>query len=227
MNDAPSEKRLRGADWAVNEVDQLFSRLGRYTRFVLYSKWFLMLFAVGLMSALIAVPLISKNRSGIRVSFVDAASIAKGTSSQPMMSNPEYSGTGAKGEQFKVAGARAIQLSPTQIRIERVEAQMISPNGSWRSLTADGADYDQTAKMIALAGSVTLVDEQGYSFTTDAATVNMNSMEVVGNSPIQGVGPMGNLLASSFKIMDSGKRIMFMGGAQPVRLRIERKARKS
>jgi hypothetical protein len=225
MNDSQRKKSGLSNNWAVNEVDHLFSKLARYTRFVVFSKWFLLVFAIGLMVTLITVPLVSKDRSGVRVSFVDTQTNGKGAAASPVMSNPEYRGTSEKGDQFKVGGARAIQVSPTHITIEQVEAQMITPTGSWRSLTAQRAEYDQDKKMIALMGDVTLVDEQGYSFVTDAATVNMATMEVVGDSPIQGVGPLGNLLASSFKIMDSGKRIIFAGGPERLRLRIDRKAK--
>lgn len=226
MDETTPEKRYNPATWAVHEVDQLLGRLARYTRFVVFSKWFLMLFAVGLMTTLIAVPLISKDRSGIRVSFVDSG-VAGGKKnvSNPVMNGPVYSGSSEKGDQFKVTGTRATQITSTLIKIEQVEAQMIAPNGSWRSLTAAEADYDQTAKTIVLTGEVTLLDEQGYNFTTELVNVNLNTMEAEGNRPIQGVGPLGNLLASSFKIMDSGKRIIFYGGTQPLKLKIERKAK--
>lgn len=225
MEPDSEDKRLNPANWAVREVDQILSRFARYTRFVVFSKWFLMLFAVGLMSALIAVPLIGKDRSGIRVSFVDKGTGKANTASSPVMNNPEYRGTGDKGDQFKVSGIRATQLSSARILLEQVEAQMLSPSGSWRSLTATKADYDQDAKSILLTGEVTLVDEQGYHFVTNSMTVALDTMEISGNEPVEGVGPLGNLLASGFKITDNGKRIKFMGGTEPLRLKIERKAK--
>jgi lipopolysaccharide export system protein LptC len=225
--DAPeADKRFGAANWAVKEVDLIFSRLGRYTRFVVLSKWFLIAFVLCLVVALIAVPLVSKDRSGIRVSFIDNEVTGKGPTSSPVMNRPEYRATSAKGDQFRIGGARAVQVTPTLITIEQVEAQMLTQKGSWRSLTADTAEYDQNGKTIVLKGNVTLLDDQGYSFTTDSATIDTATSEVAGNSPIQGVGPLGNLLASSFKIMDSGKHITFMGGTSPVHLTIERKAKK-
>ncbi len=215
------EHKLLSTDWAVAEVDQLLSALGRYTRFVVLSKWFLMLFALGLVTVLIALPLISKDRSGIRISFVDTGG-AKKDASQPVMSNPEYRSTDASGREFKVNGLRAKQLSQTRVLLEKVEAQMVTENGGWRSLTAEEADYDQEAKTIALVGDVTLFDDQGYSFTTASATIDTDTSRVVGNEKIVGAGPLGNLLASGFEIIDSGQHIIFTGGAERVQLHLDR-----
>lgn len=225
MHDPVPDTLKSTATWAAQEVDQLFTRLARYTRFVVLSKWFLMLFAVGLMAALIAVPLVSKDRSGIRVSFIDKKLTGKDPASSPVMNHPEYSATSDKGDQFNVKGIRAMQISASRITVEGVEAQMIAADGSWRSLTAGRAEYDQAARTILLTGHVALLDAQGHSFTTESARVNLATMEVEGDQPIQGVGPLGNLLASTFKIMDSGKRIIFYGGTTPLKLTIERNRR--
>ena len=223
MSTEPPVKRGLSAQWAVKEVDYLFSRLGRYTKFVLYSKWFLMLFAVGLLTTLIALPLVSHNRSGIRVSFVDSSGSKDAAATSPVMNNPEYSGASAKGDQFKVNGIRATQLTSTSIRIDKVEAQMMAPNGTWRSLTANTAVYDQDANTLRLEGDLTLIDNQGYTFTTASADVETDTMNIDGHEPISGVGPMGNLLATGFQIRDSGNRITFTSSpAQRVKLHLDR-----
>ena len=206
----------------MREVDHLLSRLARYTRFVLYSKWFLMLFAAALLTTLVALPLLSKNRSGVRMSFVDAKDTAQKSATEPVMNSPEYYGTSDSGDQYKVTGMRAVQVSPTLIRIANVEGQFINPNGGWRSIAAESAEYQQEAKQLNLTGNVTMMDQQGYSFTTESALLNTATSEVVGNEQVQGSGPLGNLLASSFRIMDNGKRIIFYGGESQVKLTIKR-----
>ena len=112
------------------------------------------------------------------------------------------------------------------VAIEQVEAQLVTESGGWRSLTAAQANYDQQAKTIALSGEVTLLDDQGYSFTTPQAMVDMNSSKVTGKERITGSGPLGNLLASGFEIMDNGAHITFTGGAERVQLHIDRAKKK-
>jgi lipopolysaccharide export system protein LptC len=225
MSDLPEKKGI-SADWAVAEVDQLFAALGHYTRFVVFSKWFLMLFALALVTVLIALPLVSKDRSGIRISFVDSATNTAKDVTHPVMSNPEYRGTDVKGQQFKINGIRATQVTQNMVSIEQVEAQLVTESGGWRSLAAANANYDQAAKTIELSGDVTLLDDQGYSFTTPQATVDMNSSKVTGKERITGTGPLGNLLASGFEIMDNGTHITFTGGAERVQLHIDRAKKK-
>lgn len=211
------------ANWAVREVDQLFSRFRRYTRFVLFSKWFLGVFAIVLMVSLIAWPLLSKNQSGIRLSFVDAKTTGVNQVASPAMSSPIYRSTGERGQQFKVTGIKATQATPTLVVLESVEGQLLQQNGSWMQLNAKRADYFQDRRMIELSGEVTVINNQGYSFVTEHATVNAQTMDMHGESPVSGAGPLGNLLASGFEITDNGEHIVFHRGSNaPVKLEIER-----
>ena len=221
MNSPAPEKKGLSANWAVTEVDHLFSRFARYTRFVLYSKWFLLVIALGLVTTLIALPLVSHDRSGIRVSFVDNGSNGPKAAS-PVMNNPEFHGIDDKGEQYRVNGIRATQITPTLVGLEQVEAQLVSKDGSWRSLTAARGEYHQDTKFLVLTGNVTVINDQGYSFNSERAEVDTKTNHIVGNQPITGVGPAGNLLASSFEMIDNGAHMIFNRGAEPVRLHIDR-----
>ena len=226
MAEPPQSKRMSSATWAVREVDHLFSKLGRYTRFVLYSKWFLGVFAFALLTSLIAWPLLTKDRSGIRMSFIDNTVKPGQKASSPVMSNPEYRGSNAAGEQFKVNGVKATQISQSLAVIDQVEAQMLRKNGGWLSLTADKAEYHQDAKKIELISNVTVIDDRGYSFITSRATIDTKTNDTYGNESISGTGPLGNVLASGFEIRDKGAHIIFKGGTQRVQLHIDRAKKK-
>lgn len=206
--------------WGVREVDHLFSAFARYTRFVLYSKWAFGIIAIVLMVSLIGYPLLTKDRSGIRVSFVGTDSKGQPISS-PVMNNPEYQGTDANGQQYKVTGARAIQKTPELIVIENVEGQLVRADGSFVALSADSAEYKQKAQFIDLIGNVTITDASGYTFLTPRATVNTATMDVDGNEAVEGDGPQGKLLATGFKIRDNGKQISF-GGTSRVTVKLDK-----
>lgn len=222
MSAEKAQKHGLSASWAVREVDHLIGRLTRYTRFVLYSKWFLGLFALVLMVSLIAFPLLTKDRSGIRVSFVDQAGKAKQQAAAPAMSNPQYSGTTEDGGQFKIHGIRATQITPSQVNVERVEGQLLKANGTWMSMSAEQALYDQTANTITLTGGVTLITDDGYNFMTERAFIDTKTTDMSGDQPISGTGPAGNILASRFEIRDKGAHIRFLRGDTPVKLHIDR-----
>lgn len=221
MQPGDPEKRKFTDSWAVREVDHLLSRFTRYTRFVLYSKWFLGVFALLLMGSLILWPLLTQDKSGVRISFIGTETKDGGMSISPVMNNPVYEGTDKKGGRFKVTGGRAIQQSAELIIIEKVEGQLLTKNQSWVSLTADRADYEQAKNSLILTGNVILIHDAGYSFTTPQAMINTETMAVYGNQQIRGDGPMGNLLATGFEIRDNGNRIRF-GGTGRVNVHLEK-----
>ncbi len=207
--------------WGVRKVDHLFSAFARYTRFVLYSKWVVGVFAVLLLVSLIGYPLLTKDRSGIRVSFVGTNGKDQPVAS-PVMNNPEYQGTNTSGQQYKVTGLRAIQKTSDMIVIEQVSGQLVRADGGFVALNADSAEYQQKAQRIELIGNVHVDDASGYSFTTSRAMVNTDTMDVDGNAPVEGTGPQGKLLATGFKIRDNGKRISF-GGRDRVTVTLDQK----
>ena len=210
---AEREKHHRlSANWAVREVDQLFSRLTRYTRFVLYSKWSLAALAALLMLVLVAWPYFTRDDSAVRVSFISADTLKHAPEIMPKLSNPRYESTTEAGDAFTVTGAVATQQSPTKVVVEKVAGQLVKKDGSWLSLSADRAEYEQTAHTLVLQGNVNVVNDTGYNFVTNSAKVNTKTMQVIGEEPIEGTGPTGKLLASGFEITDNGKKVHIGGG---------------
>jgi len=222
-----SSKRHDGlsAWWAVREVDSLFSRLGRYTRFVVYGKWSLLVVAVVLTASLIIWPLVTKDSSGLRISFIENKAV-KSRPTSPVMQSPTYSGSGSSGQQYKITGKTATQQTPMLIVIDAVEATMTKPDGSWRILKANKAEFQQDKRLIDLLGNVTVVDAQGTNFVTEHATIDTTTSRIYGTKRITGTGNMGKLVASGFEITDNGDNIRFTGGDAPVKLIIQRAAKK-
>jgi lipopolysaccharide export system protein LptC len=221
MIENPEKTHTLSAHWAVREVDHLLSRFARTTRFVLYGKWSLTILALLLMVVLIAWPYFTRDATGVRVSFINSSSIKSDTTLLPRMNNPKYEATTNAGEPFKVTGKVAIQKSATLVVIENVNAELLKSDGSWLSLSADSAEYDQTKGNIILKGNVNVVNDKGYNFVTPSASVDMKTMHVVGNESIAGVGPQGKLLASNFEITDNGKQVHF-GGKSRIKIEIQR-----
>lgn len=220
MVDGAEKKHRLSANWAVQEVDHLISRFSRYTRFVLYSKWSLAGLALLLIVALIAWPYFTRDTSGLRVSFMSAGSITHKPGLLPRMNKPRYSTTTAAGDAFTITGEAAIQQSETMIVIEKVNGELVKKDASWLSLSADRAEYEQGSSKLVLKGNVNVVNDVGYNFVTQSASIDTKTMHVVGQESISGVGPSGKLLASGFEITDNGKQVRF-GGKSRVSIQIE------
>lgn len=210
------------ANWAVREVDHLFHRFARYTRFVFYSKWFLGLFGIALIVALVLYPIFSKDQSGMRVSFISKEmEKLNGPGAAPSMASPVYEGVDKKGQQFKISGALATQVNADLVIIDKVEGQILTGK-TFVSLTADKAEYRANDHRIELLGNVNVIHGEGYNFTTQQATIDTTTMQITGKQQITGVGPMGNLLATGFEISDNGKNVHF-GGQRRVNVVIDKK----
>jgi lipopolysaccharide export system protein LptC len=212
---APPPRSGLSEHWAAREVDHLFRRFSRTTRFVLFSKWFLAIVATILLVVLIVIPMLEK-RSGARLSFVSEEEGAANTStpaSAPSMAKPVYQGTDAKGRKYRITGGRATQITSDMIELDQVEA-LLENDGSSITVTADKAQYIQQAKKVELVGNVNVVHGKGYRFVTPAATVDTATMDVTGNQEISGDGPMGKLLATGFEIRDNGQTVRFGGDSR-------------
>ena len=225
MIDEPVQQERTGlsAHWGAREVDHLFKRFGRATRFVLFSKWFLAIFALILLFMLIIYPMTEK-QSGARLSFVsEEAGNSPADLSQasaPSMAKPIYEGVDKNGHPYRITGGKATQITKDMIELSNVEA-MLENGDSFVSVTAEKAQYRQEEKKVELIGNVNVLHGKGYSFVTPAATINTDTMDVTGSQEISGEGPMGKLLATGFEIRDNGNQVRF-GGTSRVNVTIDK-----
>ena len=196
--------------WQNHDGD-LFARLARYTRFVFFSKWFLAIFAVIVIVFLIGWPLVTRDTSGVRVSFVVTENPDGSRALSPVMKNPNYQGVDKKGQKYRVTALTATQRTSTIIDLVNVQADMFLADKSWLSMTADKGEFHDDTKLLYLLGNVTIFHDGGYSFITDRAAVDTNTMQAAGDKAVSGQGPMGNLLATGFEIRDNGTLIKFGG----------------
>ena len=195
----------------LREADTVFGYISRYTRFVVFSKWFLGVVSLLAMTLLIAWPLLSHNNSGVRVSFVMQEGKNGQSSVTPVMNKPRYEGADNKGQKYTITADKATQQSTTLIGLENVAADMFPSSGAWLSLTAKAGEYHDDSKLLFLSGGVMLYHEDGYQFTTERVKVDTKTSTAHGDLAVEGQGPMGKLLATGFEIRDNGSRILFGG----------------
>lgn len=198
--------------WGAREAGGfLLGRFKRYTRFVFYGKWSLLGFALILVAALVIWPFVGKDKSGLRISFVDSKNAGE-SPEKPVMSNPEYRGSSANGREYKMTGTKATQETQDMIVIDQAEAVVMKPDGGWQMITADKAEYYKEAHRIELIGHVVATDNANNRFTSEQATVDTTTMDVVSNVPVEGNGENGKVVASAFEMKDKGNHLIFRRG---------------
>lgn len=219
----PSETTTTGADDAPRVTWQprrwsaasLRREAARHARLVGVLKVGLPLAAAAIVVVLVTWPYVTDRvASGLRLTFADVESDADGTVT---MTNARYLGTDRRGQPFTITAESAAQNpdDPDRVVLTRLAGDIVLNDGAWLSLSSDGGVYRQEARVLELAGSVSLYADSGYELRTEQATLDLAAEVAAGDAPVQGQGPLGHIDAAGFRVTEGGQRLLFLG---PVRL---------
>jgi lipopolysaccharide export system protein LptC len=153
--------------------------------------------------------------AGILIGYVINNAI---NSSRPALSGP---GTGATvlGPRFegRDANDEAYILTADTARRRREATglvDLVNPRLEDAASTAvqarDGVWNDQD-KILDLVGDVVMTDAAGYTFTADRTRMFVEENRVEGKSPLKGYGPIGEVRADEYEVVDGGNRIILKG----------------
>lgn len=184
-----------------------------YSRFVMAMKVGLPIVALGLVGLLFLWPQVQV--SNIRVS-VGLASFKAANPESPSMVNARFVGSDNRDQAFSITAdlAKNILLGKSKVELEVPKADLAMQDGSWLAMTAKTGLYDQQGKSLALDGAVNLFHDSGYEFNTETALVDLEGGIAVGDKPVRGHGPFGQLTAEGFRIENMGKTMLFTGKAK-------------
>ncbi len=134
------------------------------------------------------------------------------------MSNAHFEGIDDRKRPFTVSAEKAVQVDEKSDIIDLIQPQadITLEDGAWLSLTADGGRLQRSKKLLDLTGQVNLFHDQGYELHTRNVHVDLANNNAVGNEPVQGQGPAGELTSQGIEVKDSGTRITFLGHAHMV-----------
>ncbi len=129
------------------------------------------------------------------------------------MLNPRYAGTDRENRPFVVTAAVGRQVPDRSdlMSLEAPQAELKTHNGATVVVTAATGIYQSQAQLLDLFGDVTLTHQNGTTFTTDTARVNVADNTAQGDDPIHGHGPSGDIRAEGFRVLDKGDTIVFTG----------------
>ena len=182
----------------------------RYSRRVTLLKRLLPVIGVALL-ALVAiwprlVPLLESVRFGFPVIDLREAHELR-------MLHPRYAGVDRENRPYVVTSAIGRQSSNRDdlMSLERPRAEMTMHNGALVVVTAATAMYQSQAQLLDLFGDVNLVRDDGTRFVTNTAHVDVAADSAVGNDPVTGHGPSGDITAQGFRVVDRGNTIVFTG----------------
>lgn len=185
--------------------------MARYTRFVALSKRSLWVLVALMVAGVVWIASDNTGENGARIVF---SSIKKSGALQNVMQKPHYQGVDASNRPYTIIADEATQIDKDNVTLTKMRADMVLSNGSWIALNAGKGSLNLLTKQLELTGEVDVFYEGGYEFRSDHAHVDIDKGSAYGNSPVEGQGPLGTLMADGFTVSEHGKTIHFNGSVR-------------
>ena len=127
----------------------------------------------------------------------------------------KYDGKDDKGRPFSITAVSASHVDgdDRHISLKKPLADITMSGGAYVALTANDGLLDRDADIITLNGDVTLFHDNGLSFQTDIATINLKEKTAEGSDVVEGQNGDGELVSQGFRVLDDGDTIEFTGKA--------------
>lgn len=71
--------------------------------------------------------------------------------------------------------------------------------------------WNSETEVLELVGDVVMTDAAGYTFTSQRTRMFVKDNRVEGQEPLNGVGPIGEVRADAYDVLDDGNRIVLKG----------------
>jgi lipopolysaccharide export system protein LptC len=180
------------------------------SRRIAYLKLVLPAAALLIVSLILAWPQVVRDDNRVRFG---ASRITPDEADTLRMLNARYVGTDTQQRPYVVTAALATRESAHAPRtdLQAPKADMTTSNGAWVAVTAETGVYHNLARLLDLAGDVSLFHDGGTEFHTARAQVDLNAGAASGDDPVAGQGPTSTITAEGFRLYDRGAVIIFTG----------------
>ncbi|MFS2319107.1 LPS export ABC transporter periplasmic protein LptC [Maricaulis sp. D1M11] len=180
----------------------------RRTAFVGLLRVAFLLAAAGIV-ALLAVQVVNQSRGAV----VETAPVV---SPDLRMTNPRFTGRDENQTPFTVTADLAVRRddSPsgiTELERPRLDYNPLSGGSEASQVIAETGLFDPTNRILDLFQNVNLTTDEGYTFSSSHARIFLREQRVAGDEPVEGRGPMGQIEAQSYEILDGGDTVIFEG----------------
>jgi lipopolysaccharide export system protein LptC len=137
------------------------------------------------------------------------------TKAEVTVNDVKYDGKDKKGRPFSITADSASHADgdDRHIALKKPLADITMSSGAYVALTANDGILDRDADVVTLSGDVTLFHDNGLSFQTDSATIDLNAKTAEGNDVVEGQNGDGELISQGFRVLDDGDTIEFTGKA--------------
>ena len=125
-------------------------------------------------------------------------------------------GLDRENQPYEVTARRGWQdaRTPTLVHLEAVAGRFRKASGAEYMLSAGSGTYDTQAKVLDLAGDVTIVEMDRFTARMDRARVVVEEKRLTSDAAVTVTAATGTIRANGIEISDDGGRILFLNGVK-------------
>ncbi len=188
-------------------------QLARRRFAVRWAKRLLPLAAAGLLGVIAFWPEIDSNEGG-RIPFRMQQQVRP---EAMRIMGPRYQGIDEMNRPFTVTARDAQQQGSTEVLdLTEPRADITLTDGAWVYVESRNGRYDRPNSHLDLMGDVRIFHDNGTTFVTEQAAVQMDSGAASGDAPVAAQGSFGTLTAEGFRLTERGAVVVFTGRAHAV-----------
>lgn len=143
-----------------------------------------------------------------------------GTPAQLQVMKPEFTGRDTDGRPYRITAERVVQGlqmdMPMTLHNPRAELTLDETKQTNATLAGNNGVYDPEKKTLSLNGNIAMTQSDGYTLNAQDLQIDLTAGASWTNSPVTGVGPMGQLSAESMELRDKGEHIILHGKSKVI-----------
>jgi lipopolysaccharide export system protein LptC len=151
-----------------------------------------------------------------RESVITVETLQNAVPGQPTvtLNDFKYSSVDDKNRPYTITAPSASQPQGDQkdtITLVKPKADITLANNGWMAVTAQNGLYHRDADLVDLSGDVTLSHDNGMSFHSASAQVDLKAKIAAGSDPVEGQNKDWAITAQGFRVLNDGDLIIFRG----------------
>lgn len=123
--------------------------------------------------------------------------------------NPRFEGRDANDKPYVLTAESARRRRESPSLVDLVNPRLEDETST--SVQAREGVFDRSAQILDLVGDVVMTDAAGYTFSTERSRMFMKENRVVSDTGLTGFGPIGEVRADAYEVLDGGERIILTG----------------
>ena len=124
-----------------------------------------------------------------------------------------FEGKSKSDRPFSVTALSATEAKSNKdlIDLEEPQAEIELSAQTWIAVTAEHGVYDRKLDKVDLNGAVTVYHDNGLTFSTEQAAMDLKTNTASGSTPVKGSDDKRELSAEGFEMLDDGATVLFKG----------------